>query len=59
MTQSEYLTVRGTQCPYCHSQDVEGSEVDINEGGATQEIGCNTCNAEWIDTYTLTGYMEV
>lgn len=58
MTIKEYLAVRGNRCPYCSGDDISGDSVDIQDGSASQGVSCNTCNAEWIDTYTLTGYIE-
>lgn len=56
-TEEEYVAKAGTQCPSCGSDDMDGGEVNIDAGYASQEIRCLTCDAEWTDTYRLTGYM--
>lgn len=58
MSQAEYVQMKGAQCPFCRSTDIEGGPFNVNEGTASQEMGCNECDAEWADTYTLTGYAE-
>jgi hypothetical protein len=59
LTDKQYLNSKGTKCPNCHSTDIDGQEVDIDGDVATQEIGCNECNASWIDTYVRTGYTNL
>jgi hypothetical protein len=56
MSQKEYLARDGGCCPFCKSVDIEGGSVEINAGVATQEVMCNECDAEWEDTYVLTGF---
>lgn len=58
LTNGEYVSLKGAQCPFCTSTDIEGHEVTINEGKATQPVGCNECDKEWWDEYVLTGYSE-
>lgn len=57
MTDKEYVQTGGVRCPYCRSTNVEGQSIDVDAGEATQEMGCNDCNAEWVDCYKLVGYM--
>jgi len=56
-TDEQYVAQGGNHCPACGSRDIEGHEVNIDSGYATQECGCNQCDAEWTDTYRLTGYI--
>ncbi len=56
-TDEQYVAKGGCRCPACGSDDVEGEGVSIGAGSATQECGCNQCEAEWADTYLLTGYV--
>lgn len=46
-------------CPHCGSEDVEGGEVNVDAGGAWQEVTCNECGATWNDVYKLTGFSEL
>ncbi|ARM86143.1 hypothetical protein [Marinobacter salarius] len=48
-----YLAGEPNLCPCCHSDEVEGDEVVIQGKKAIQEMGCNNCEAEWEDVYTL------
>jgi hypothetical protein len=57
MTDTEYVALGGTHCPYCRSSEIEapgGCEVDA--GIATQLIVCHNCDGEWTDQYRLIGY---
>ena len=54
-TTKEYLE-EPNQCPVCNSSNIDGNGVEIEMGEAFQEVGCNTCNAVWIDHYELAGY---
>lgn len=57
-TNEEYVK-DSTCCPFCGSGDIEGNEISIDEGTATQLVYCLECEKEWIDCYQLTGYLEV
>ena len=59
LTEAEYVATLGTNCPVCQSTQLEGSSVDIDGGGASQDIYCKTCGASWTDTYTRTGYTNL
>lgn len=51
-----YITTGGVACPYCKSHDIEGlGPVEVDEGRATQEIGCVKCDEGWTDEYKLVG----
>lgn len=53
---TEYVMRKGVCCPRCRSEDIQGNEVDIDEGTASQEMTCSNCGFEWLDVYTLTRY---
>jgi len=59
LTPGEYAKKRGLECPRCHSHDLEGAEVEIDAGWATQDIICNECHSTWTDLYTLAGYRSL
>ena len=50
---NEYIKNKGIKCPICGSKHLEGGHIEVDAGGAWQEIGCNACNAEWNDIYKL------
>ncbi len=57
MTADEYLKADGGVCPCCRGTNIEGEGVDINHGGASQACTCDDCGAEWVDHYTLAGFI--
>ena len=58
MTDKQYRDSGGCQCPFCRGTDVVGGHVEVDAGGATQEVSCNDCDRSWIDCYNLTGYIQ-
>ena len=46
MTQEEYVACEGNKCPY----------FDFYDGYAIASVTCSKCNAEWHETYHLSGY---
>ena len=50
---ADYVNAPNT-CPFCGSDDIEGRAMDGDGSFITQDINCNSCNAEWKDVYTLT-----
>lgn len=58
LTNGEYVSLKGGQCPFCTSTDIEGHAVVIDEGKAFQPVDCNECDKEWRDEYVLAGYTE-
>jgi hypothetical protein len=52
--QRRYIGARGTRCPFCLSDQIEGREVTTGNGEATQEMSCLSCGQVWFDEYTLT-----
>lgn len=56
LTPPEYVATGGTICPNCRGCDIEGAEVNIDGGSASQQVTCNECKATWLDVYKLIEY---
>ena len=56
MTEKEYINEGGTKCPECDSIDISGGIVEVDAGGAWQDVSCAECGATWQDIYTLTSF---
>ena len=52
----EYTRDGGAFCPACGSDEIEGSEVNVEGDGAWQPVSCQSCGASWNGLYRLTGY---
>lgn len=59
LTPEAYVRTHGSKCPACHSDQIVGHSVDFDMGYVMQRVGCEDCNAEWWDTYELTGYEDL
>lgn len=59
LTPVEYADRGGCVCPRCGSSDLSGQFISIDEGGAHQPMHCDACGANWVDTYTLSGYVNL
>jgi hypothetical protein len=55
-TSEEYAKEGGSRCPNCLSNDVEGADVEVDNGRVYQDCFCLACNAKWVGVYKLTGY---
>lgn len=53
-----YLASGGTICPKCGTTAIEGYSIEAGSGGASQKMGCLSCECTWTDTYTLTNVTE-
>lgn len=49
----DYIASGGVHCPVCKSQNIVGDSFESDAGIAWQEIGCDDCEANWVDNYTL------
>lgn len=47
------LVEQNDTCPFCYSGDIEGGSVNIDARKAEQQVACNLCDKEWVDTYQL------
>jgi len=56
---SEYVLRKGLACPVCRSVDLQGQDVNISEGEATQDVSCDECGATWTDVYILQSYRSL
>lgn len=59
MTDAEYCKARGTKCPNCRSEDIEGGYMQVDGETAWQDIVCNSCGGHWRDLYSLIGFESV
>jgi formate dehydrogenase maturation protein FdhE len=41
-------------CPFCGSDEIEGSSWDSEGTEVWQEMGCNNCDHEWTEVYSRT-----
>lgn len=59
-TQLAYLDSKGTRCPACNSNEIEGMDsADIDKGTAWQAVCCLECEAQWSDVYKLIEYTDL
>jgi len=58
MIDMDYVNQLGLVCPVCgDTSDIhEDGQPLVFDGGASQEIRCDSCGARWKDEYLLTGY---
>lgn len=56
MTPAKYASEGGVKCPNCGSYILDGGNFEIDAGIVWRTARCATCESEWNDTYTLTGY---
>ncbi len=57
--QRRYLDKGGVHCPVCGFNQIEGSSIEVDGGGASQDIHCLKCGSTWTDTYILTGLTQL
>jgi predicted Zn-ribbon and HTH transcriptional regulator len=53
-----YLSLNGTICPFCKSENIGGGDFDTGNTMVFLPIRCDNCGKEWTDEYTLTGVTE-
>jgi transposase-like protein len=59
--EKEYLSRRGTRCPYCKGTDISSDHSDIATGGPDElfpKVTCDDCGKTWIEQYQLVGIQE-
>ena len=49
----EYLETKGTACPFCGSEQLDGGFVEIDGGHAYQPMSCLEGGKQWSDVYVL------
>lgn len=47
------------RCPVCGGDDLDYSNVDIDDGAAYQPASCSTCDASWVEAYTFNRIIDV
>lgn len=53
--EQEYLKSGGGECPFCHSENIQGGLYDPEMSGLVVE--CLECGNEWMEQFTLTGIL--
>lgn len=49
----KYVAQSGINCPECGSSNIEGGHIEVDAGGAHQEIICKACGISYTDLYRL------
>jgi hypothetical protein len=50
-----YVSSGGCKCLFCGDNSIEGGSVEVDSGGANQEITCARCGGIWTDVHDLVG----
>jgi len=53
-----YIAGDGAHCPFCGSDQIEGSSFDTDAGCVRQDIDCKACDATWTDSYHLAAVID-
>ena len=57
LTGKEYVKRKGTECPYCESNEIDGVGKKEQDGDTIWvDMRCDLCGAEWSDFFRLAGY---
>jgi hypothetical protein len=60
MSNSQHIHSNGAKCPVCGQKDsLDGWEVSLGDGAATQALNCFNCGSEWTNVYNLSGYIDL
>ena len=51
----DYLKSGGDYCPFCGSQRITSDQLQINGEIGYRNTTCQNCDAQFVDTFTLTG----
>jgi Zn ribbon nucleic-acid-binding protein len=52
-SKTDYVRAGGNHCPYCGSEDITGSHMEVDGRDAWQEVTCTNCGRDWRDVYRL------
>jgi hypothetical protein len=50
---TDYLN-NSSECPFCHSDNIEADHIEADGESAFGEVSCLDCGKRWNDVYTLT-----
>ena len=53
-----YIEKAYEHCPYCHSEDLSGGNLEADGKVASEEVRCAMCGRTWTCIYTITGIEE-
>jgi DNA-directed RNA polymerase subunit RPC12/RpoP len=56
---SAYKEQNGEKCMFCWRPQLQGEDVNIESGQASQNITCAACGATWTDVYVLTNAVNI
>lgn len=59
LSSSQYARKGGIVCPNCEDDGIRGGAYHGDAGDVWQEVACPACQASWLDTYRLTGYVDL
>jgi transposase-like protein len=57
LNDAEYVKHRGSKCPFCQTENIEGGDIDFDSAMMSQKMSCHYCEQEWVDLYSLTGWI--
>jgi len=55
----KYINAGAVFCPYCENGGLQYSRIEIESGGAYQQVLCPKCEARWADSYSLVSIVEL
>ena len=58
MTEKEFVACDGLVCIHCHSEEVDPSMTEMNEGYVSRTLTCDICGNETVEQFTLTGFED-
>ena len=57
MSQEDYVKAEGFECPFCGSDCITFSgDVGLHNNTCSHGCSCRTCEKDWTEEYSLTGY---
>lgn len=58
--QAYHIATGGIYCPFCREENLNTPEPPVEySGGYQQRVECTSCDAEWVNTFKLTGYISL
>jgi len=56
MTDEEYVQAGGLRCPFCRSENVSSSDIDLDGPHGSTDDECEDCGKTWTTFYGVVGY---